>query len=240
MGLVQLSSDCDSPAFLHCGVPMISPSPAGSGRALRMETARQEALPGRAADGALLLLFQPGGKASALPSLLAPCSIRGAQPLTPVRNARAWRVHDLRRICWRWAPAATPEGWWGRRTTRTEGGAAAAASCLAAVLTEIYLCNVCSCREMLRRHGRRQGAAGVRGDGAAVLGQVLRPGSDAAVRAAADLRVPRRAGDYRGAALLARWAAAGARTHRQPFDICPPSRPRGAHAHSLCTFTVVS
>jgi hypothetical protein len=37
------------------------------------------------------------------------------------------------------------------------GGAAAAASILAAVLTEIYLCGVCSCHEMLRRNGRGQG-----------------------------------------------------------------------------------
>jgi hypothetical protein len=32
--------------------------------------------------------------------------------------------------------------------------AAAVASCLAAVLTEIYLCGVCSCQEMLRRNGQ--------------------------------------------------------------------------------------
>jgi hypothetical protein len=35
-------------------------------------------------------------------------------------------------------------------------GAAAAASVLAAVLTEIYLCNVCSCHAILRRNGRGQ------------------------------------------------------------------------------------
>jgi hypothetical protein len=34
------------------------------------------------------------------------------------------------------------------------GGAASVASFLAAVLTEIYLCNVCSCQEILRRNGR--------------------------------------------------------------------------------------
>jgi hypothetical protein len=33
-------------------------------------------------------------------------------------------------------------------------GAAAVASFQAAVLAEIYLCNVCSCQEMLRRNGR--------------------------------------------------------------------------------------
>eukprot|EP01047_Picozoa_sp_COSAG01_P071277 COSAG01_NODE_11021_length_2025_cov_19.414313_4_plen_149_part_00 len=36
------------------------------------------------------------------------------------------------------------------------GGVAAAASFLAAVLTEIYLCNVCSCQQILRRNGRGQ------------------------------------------------------------------------------------
>jgi hypothetical protein len=35
-----------------------------------------------------------------------------------------------------------------------EDGAASVASFLAAVFTEIYLCNVCSCQEILRRHGR--------------------------------------------------------------------------------------
>eukprot|EP01047_Picozoa_sp_COSAG01_P071938 COSAG01_NODE_11306_length_1962_cov_1.798175_1_plen_48_part_10 len=35
-----------------------------------------------------------------------------------------------------------------------EGGEASVASFLAAVLTEIYLCNVCSCQEILRRNGR--------------------------------------------------------------------------------------
>jgi hypothetical protein len=35
-----------------------------------------------------------------------------------------------------------------------ERGAASVASFLAAVLTEIYLCNVCSCQEILRRNGR--------------------------------------------------------------------------------------
>jgi hypothetical protein len=37
-------------------------------------------------------------------------------------------------------------------------GAAAAASLLAAVLTEIYLCGVFSCQEILRRNGRTQAA----------------------------------------------------------------------------------
>jgi hypothetical protein len=39
------------------------------------------------------------------------------------------------------------------------GGAAAVASFLAAVLTEIYLCNVCSCPKLLRRNGRGQAGA---------------------------------------------------------------------------------
>jgi hypothetical protein len=38
----------------------------------------------------------------------------------------------------------------------SDTGAAAVASFLAAVLTEIYLCNVCSCPEILRRNGRGQ------------------------------------------------------------------------------------
>jgi hypothetical protein len=33
-------------------------------------------------------------------------------------------------------------------------GAASVVSFLAAVLAEIYLCNVCSCQEVLRRNGR--------------------------------------------------------------------------------------
>ena len=42
---------------------------------------------------------------------------------------------------------ASPSSW-------HESGAAAVASFWAAVLTEIYLCNVCSCQEILRRNGR--------------------------------------------------------------------------------------
>eukprot|EP01049_Picozoa_sp_SAG25_P000092 SAG25_NODE_3_length_30426_cov_8.268210_21_plen_107_part_00 len=34
------------------------------------------------------------------------------------------------------------------------GGAASVVSLWAAVLAEIYLCNVCSCQEILRRNGR--------------------------------------------------------------------------------------
>jgi endonuclease/exonuclease/phosphatase family metal-dependent hydrolase len=41
--------------------------------------------------------------------------------------------------------------------TAAQGGReAAVASLLAAVLTEIYLCDVCSCQELLRRNGRGQ------------------------------------------------------------------------------------
>jgi hypothetical protein len=39
-------------------------------------------------------------------------------------------------------------------TAERRPGAAAVASFLAAVLTEIYLCDVCSCHEILRRNGR--------------------------------------------------------------------------------------
>jgi hypothetical protein len=42
---------------------------------------------------------------------------------------------------------------------RAACGAAAVASFLAAVLTEIYLCGVCSCQEILRRNGRGQSGA---------------------------------------------------------------------------------
>eukprot|EP01049_Picozoa_sp_SAG25_P015028 SAG25_NODE_2891_length_1331_cov_0.860390_1_plen_106_part_00 len=35
-------------------------------------------------------------------------------------------------------------------------GAVAVASFVAAILTEIYLCNVCSCQEIVRRNGRGQ------------------------------------------------------------------------------------
>jgi hypothetical protein len=51
----------------------------------------------------------------------------------------------------------------GRRTAlgrRRWRGATSVASFLAAVLTEIYLCNVCSCQEILRRNGRGQGDQG--------------------------------------------------------------------------------
>jgi hypothetical protein len=48
----------------------------------------------------------------------------------------------------------------GHRTDSWEappsGGAASVASLLAAILTEIYLCNVCSCHEILRRNGLGQ------------------------------------------------------------------------------------
>jgi hypothetical protein len=40
-----------------------------------------------------------------------------------------------------------------------ERGAASVASLLAAVLTEIYLCNVCFCHEILRRNGHGQRTA---------------------------------------------------------------------------------
>jgi hypothetical protein len=42
----------------------------------------------------------------------------------------------------------------GRRDGRSGGGAAAVASFLAAVLTGVYRCSVCSCQEVLRRNGR--------------------------------------------------------------------------------------
>jgi hypothetical protein len=49
------------------------------------------------------------------------------------------------------APAIARSGL--RRGRSADSGAAAVASFLAAVLTEIYLCGVCSCQELLRRKG---------------------------------------------------------------------------------------
>jgi hypothetical protein len=43
---------------------------------------------------------------------------------------------------------------YAERGLRDGGGAASVASFLTAVFTEIYLCNVCSCQEILRRNGR--------------------------------------------------------------------------------------
>eukprot|EP01047_Picozoa_sp_COSAG01_P053602 COSAG01_NODE_5763_length_4048_cov_1.373259_3_plen_116_part_00 len=42
------------------------------------------------------------------------------------------------------------------RTFAPMAGATSVASVWAAVVTEIYLCNVCSCQEILRRNGRGQ------------------------------------------------------------------------------------
>jgi hypothetical protein len=57
--------------------------------------------------------------------------------------------------------AALPRGGDGAHTGRAcqpagaaRVGAASVASFEAGVLTEIYICNVCSCQEILRRHGR--------------------------------------------------------------------------------------
>jgi hypothetical protein len=43
-----------------------------------------------------------------------------------------------------------------RRDSGAHEGAASVASFLAAILTEMYLCNVCSCQEILRRNGPGQ------------------------------------------------------------------------------------
>eukprot|EP01047_Picozoa_sp_COSAG01_P124838 COSAG01_NODE_53855_length_336_cov_0.831224_1_plen_90_part_10 len=43
-----------------------------------------------------------------------------------------------------------------RRRSQRRPGAAAVASSLVAVLTEIYLCGIYSCQEILRRNGRGQ------------------------------------------------------------------------------------
>jgi hypothetical protein len=49
--------------------------------------------------------------------------------------------------------AFQPERFDGLSSATRQAGAASVASCLAAVLTEIDLCNVCSCQEILRRNG---------------------------------------------------------------------------------------
>jgi hypothetical protein len=79
---------------------------------------------------------------TACPHRLSPlCDTRGAGKegdcgAVPAAVAEAGRAHQL--------------------PLHPEAGAAAVASVLAAVLTEIYLCNVCSCQEILRRNGRGQ------------------------------------------------------------------------------------
>eukprot|EP01047_Picozoa_sp_COSAG01_P013007 COSAG01_NODE_601_length_14954_cov_175.954359_8_plen_185_part_00 len=83
-------------------------------------------------------------------------------------EARGGTRHELRRE----AAAGRPAEWLVRRVRTTLGrathygrqrcelavagpeGAASVASFLAAFLTEIYLCNFCSCQEILRRNGR--------------------------------------------------------------------------------------
>jgi hypothetical protein len=67
------------------------------------------------------------------------------------------------------------------------GGAAAAASFLVAVLTEIHLCNVCSCPEILRRKGR-PGYAGSHPQTAGVPGSAT--GGVAAIRLAQSDTLP--------------------------------------------------
>jgi hypothetical protein len=47
-----------------------------------------------------------------------------------------------------------PQSGSGRYYALVAAGAASVASFLAAVFTEIYLCDVCSCQEVLRRNGR--------------------------------------------------------------------------------------
>jgi hypothetical protein len=64
-------------------------------------------------------------------------------------------------------PSAAPEVGEPPTAAEQKRGAAAVASFLAAVLTEIYLCNVCSCQEILRRNGADRAAAAAAGGGAA-------------------------------------------------------------------------
>eukprot|EP01047_Picozoa_sp_COSAG01_P033534 COSAG01_NODE_2472_length_7625_cov_9.664895_4_plen_89_part_00 len=59
---------------------------------------------------------------------------------------------------------ATACRWSTAPSISARSGAVAVASFWAAGLTEIYLCNVCSCQEISRRNGRGQGALGAGGD----------------------------------------------------------------------------
>jgi hypothetical protein len=76
------------------------------------------------------------GKFSA-PRPAAPVTMRSAQLQQPTAGAAG----DERRRAWDPCVIAA--------------GAAAAASSLSAVVTEIYLCGMCSCQETLRRNSRR-------------------------------------------------------------------------------------
>jgi hypothetical protein len=59
------------------------------------------------------------------------------------------------RTAYQQQPAPSVEGFSAALARLLEGGGAASvASVSAAALTEIYLCNVCSCRERLRCNGR--------------------------------------------------------------------------------------
>jgi hypothetical protein len=64
-------------------------------------------------------------------------------------KGRLQRLHS-------YEPGEYGEAW---RSTR-QAGTAAVASFLAAALTEIYLCDVCSCQDILRRNGRGQTGSG--------------------------------------------------------------------------------
>jgi hypothetical protein len=64
-----------------------------------------------------------------------------------------------------YASVAAPGAGGGRHSLAARGGAAAAASFVAAVLTEIYLCTVCSCHDILGRNGRGQARAPPRSSG---------------------------------------------------------------------------
>jgi hypothetical protein len=63
-------------------------------------------------------------------------------------------------------------------------GAAVVASFLAAVLTEIYLCDACSCQAILRRHGRAQPRAAGCCQPAAAGARALNPRSERGGRGA--------------------------------------------------------
>jgi hypothetical protein len=71
-----------------------------------------------------------------------------------------WRAHQLQpamrvdELHPSWVNGGGGGGSAGRGGGAATIGAASVASFLAAILTEMYLCNVCSCQEILRRNGR--------------------------------------------------------------------------------------
>jgi hypothetical protein len=95
-----------------------------------------------AAEAAAARVEQCGAQVLSLLEAAEAANVGGeAAGLPHTEDRRAWRLGLLRQLA----------------EAYTQAGAAAVAAVLAAVLTEIYLCGVCSRQEILRRHGRGQG-----------------------------------------------------------------------------------